>query len=92
MAPERFFLAVADISNPPDYPTWPFGVAGIVAVILGVLFIAIPKKSGRVLWRINQALRTRRIKQGPVAAAVLFGFLALLVGVVLIVVGWHLDS
>ena len=75
-----------------DPSPWPPAVGGLIAMAVGLLLIIRPRKSGKVIHTINQALRPWEIRPAPLPVIVVMGCFALLLGAGLLYGAWVVGS
>lgn len=60
---------------------WFWGIAGGIALTIGLLFVILPKQSGHVWWAMTQVSRPWRVAKPPAGAVIATGCLCLVVSV-----------
>lgn len=78
------FLAQKAVASSP----WPLVVGGLILLVLGLLVITRPRKSGEVFRKLNQAFRPWKLGPTPVPLMVVLGCCALLMGAGSLYVAW----
>jgi hypothetical protein len=67
---------------------WIFGIVGLFALSVGLVFVMRPRKSGETLWRITQATRPWHVRKVPVGLSIAFGCLGLLIAAAMFYIAW----
>ena len=69
---------------------WAWGIGGLFALAVGLVFVISPRKSGEAWWKITQATRPWRVRKAPVGAIIAVGCLCLLIAAVFFYGAWEL--
>jgi uncharacterized membrane protein HdeD (DUF308 family) len=71
---------------------WLFGVGGVIALAIGLLFVIRPRKSGKVWWKIQQGMSPYRVPKELYGrgAVIAVGCLALLIAAAFLWTTWSI--
>jgi hypothetical protein len=69
---------------------WGWGIAGLFALIVGLVLVIRPRRAGEIWRRAVQATRPWRVVRMPVGVIVAAGCISLAVAVVFIYTSWML--
>jgi hypothetical protein len=67
---------------------WTWGIGGLFALTVGLLFVIRPRKSGEIWWKITQATRPWRVRKVPLGVNIAVGCLGLLIAAAFFYAAW----
>lgn len=67
---------------------WIFGIGGIVALAVGLIFVIRPRQSGEVWWKLTQATRAYRVPKVPLGGSIAVGCFFLLIAATSLSFSW----